>query len=107
MLSDSPAEFQASVREFFPEEEWENASEIARLESGWNAFAIFDTTDASHPCGYPVGTYQGTPVSAERSIGYFQINSCNFPDWEWQRLYNARHNVGTAHMLWENAGGWS
>ena len=50
---------------------------------------------------------QGIPVVAEHSVGYFQINSCNFPGWEWARLYNARHNAGTAHMLWEQAGGWS
>jgi hypothetical protein len=37
-------------------------------------------------------------------VGYFQINACNFPDWEWQRLYNARHNAGTAHMLWAQQG---
>ena len=47
----------------------------------------------------------GVRITAERSVGYFQINTCNLPpDWEWQRLYNARHNAGTAHALWDAAG---
>ena len=100
---DAPPELVVAVHEFFPEEEWQNALNVAWLESGFNAFALADTTDQA-PCGEPIGEHLGTPISAERSVGYFQINSCNFPDWEWQRLYNARHNVGTAHMLWEQAG---
>ena len=100
----APMELQVVVEEFWPEQEWDNALAISRLESGWDAFAVNDTTSPEHPCGsllHPVGDVD---VSAERSVGYFQINSCNFPDWEWQRLYNARHNAGTAHKLWDDAG---
>ncbi len=99
-IDDAPAELQVAIREFWPESEWDNAASISQLESNWDAFALADTTDASHPCGSIIGERGGVKISAERSVGYFQIDSCNFPDWEWQRLYNARHNAGTAHMLW-------
>jgi hypothetical protein len=101
----APAELRDAITEFWPESEWENAANIAQLESGFDAFALADTVDAQHPCGSPIGERNGVTVTAERSVGYFQINSCNFPDWEWQRFYNARHNAGTAHLLWTNAGG--
>ena len=108
MKDDPPAELLEAIREFWPEIEWANALNISLLESGWDAFALHDSTSPTHPCGSPVDAIDGVEITAERSVGYFQINSCNFPDWEWQRLYNARHNAGTAHMLWENAGGsWS
>ena len=100
----APAELVVAIQEFWPEEEWENALAVSKLESRWDAFAIDDTTDPAHPCGAPLRTVGDVQVSAERSVGYFQINACNFPDWEWQRLYNARHNAGTAHMLWDQAG---
>lgn len=103
-IADAPDELRVSIAEFFPEEEWDNAARIAYLESGWDAFALADTTDAAHPCGTAIGRRDGVVVAAERSVGYFQINACNFPDWEWERLYNARHNSGTAHLLWEQAG---
>ena len=103
-LADSPIELQVAIKEFFPEEEWENAAQISHLESAWDAFALDDSTDANHPCGAYLRTVDGVRISAERSVGYFQINSCEHPDWEWQRLYNARHNVGTAHMLWSTRG---
>ncbi len=104
-LSDAPPELQVAIQEFWPPEEWDNAAAIAQLESGFDAFALDDTTDAAHPCGALLHTLRGVPVTAERSVGYFQINWCNLPsDWEWQRLYNARHNAGTAHMLWDERG---
>ncbi len=103
-LADAPAELQAGIREFWPPEEWDNAANVSFLESGWNAFAVADTTDAAHPCGSVIGQRDGVNISAERSAGYFQINTCEFPNWEWQRLYNARHNCGTAHMLWQQRG---
>lgn len=103
-LEDAPGEFRVAVEEFFPFQEWDNAAAIAQLESGFNAFAVADTTDAEHPCGSALPPRNGVAISAERSVGYFQINSCNYPDWEWQRLYNARHNVGTAHMIWQSQG---
>jgi len=104
-LLGAPQELVVVIQEFWPEEEWENAAAVARLESGWDAFAVADTTDAAHPCGSFLRTVDGVRITAEKSVGYFQINVCNLPsDWEWARLYNARHNAGTAHLLWENAG---
>lgn len=100
----APYELADAVREFFPQEEWDHAVSVAWLESGWNSFAVLDTTNADHPCGASLGSIGGVPIVAELSVGYFQINSCNFPTWEWQRLYNARHNVGTAHLLWSERG---
>lgn len=93
-----------AIQEMFPPEEWENAANVALLESGWDAFAVANTVDEEHPCGSIIGHRDGVAIGAERSVGYFQINSCNYPDWEWQRLYNARHNAGTAHMIWQSQG---
>jgi hypothetical protein len=56
------------------------------------------------PCGTVIGQFDGVNVTAERSISYFQINACNFPTWNPYHLYNARHNAGTAHMLWASRG---
>jgi len=104
----APRELVESVVEFWPVNQVDNALKIAYLESGWDAFALLDSTNDTHPCGSFLEYRDGVRITAERSVGYFQINSCNFPDWEWQRLYNARHNAGTAHMLWQRAGGsWS
>ncbi len=101
-----PPELWDGIVEFWPRGEWVNAAHISQLESGWDAFALRDTRDSDHPCGSWISTVDGIRISAELSVGYFQINACNLPpDWEWQRLYNARHNAGTAHMLWERAGG--
>lgn len=104
-LNDAPLELQDGIRKYFSPEQWDNAASIARLESGWNAFAVGDTTGPDAPCGSLLRTVDGVDVFAERSVGYFQINSCNYPSWEWQRLYNADHNCGTAHMIWA-AQGW-
>jgi len=101
-----PAELRGAIQEFFPEAEWEHAAQVAQLESGWDAFALNDTATAAGGCGHYLERRGGVRVVSERSVGYFQINACNFPTWEWQRLYNARHNVGTAHMLWADRG-WS
>jgi hypothetical protein len=103
-IDDAPAELQVAIREFWPENEWENAAAIAELESGWNAFALNDSATKAGGCGKHIGQIQGVPITSERSVGYFQINACNFPTWEWQRFYNARHNAGTAHLLWEQRG---
>ena len=103
-LDECPAELKVAILEFFSEEDAENAARISLLESGWDAFALRDSTDADHPCGANIGQRDGIPVAAERSVGYFQINSCNYPSWEWQRLYNARHNAGTAHLIWSTQG---
>jgi hypothetical protein len=103
-IDECPAELAVCIREFWPENEWNNAANVSWLESKWDAFAILDTASRYGGCGKPAGEIRGVPVSAERSIGYFQINACNFPSWEWARFYNARHNAGTAHMLWAQRG---
>ena len=103
-LADAPDELRVGIVKYWPINEHENAAEIAMLESGFDAFALNDSTTDAHPCGSVISTRAGVLISAERSVGYFQINACNFPDWEWQRLYNADHNCGTAHMLWVDAG---
>lgn len=104
-LDRAPLELQVSIEEFWPESEWVNAAAIAELESGFDAFALNDTVTPSTPCGALLGLHDGVKITAERSVGYFQVNACNFPDWEWARLYNARHNAGTAHLIW-NRQGW-
>jgi len=105
----APGELVVSVAEFWDESDQDAALAIAYLESSWNAFAIDDTTDANHPCGSFLRKVGDTVVTAELSIGYFQVNACNLPaDWNPRDLVNARHNAGTAHMLWEQAGrSWS
>lgn len=103
-LADAPAELQDGIREFWPADQWDNAAGVAALESAFNAFALADTTDERHPCGSPLGVVRGVQIVAERSVGYFQINACNHPGWEWQRLYNARENAGTAHAIWAEQG---
>lgn len=104
-IDEAPADLQLAIKEFWPEEEWDNAASIAFLESGWNAFALADTTHGGAiPCGTVIGQLDGVNVSAERSVGYYQLNSCNFLGWEWGRFYNVRHNAGTAHDLWSHRG---
>lgn len=110
-----PGELYDAIDEFWPPEEHDNALAVSYLESNWSAFAELDTTDADHPCGaflrnVPVPSTRGTVrVTAEHSIGWFQINACNLPiDWDPRHLFNTRHNVGTAHKLWADAGNsWS
>lgn len=103
-LDDAPHELVVSVMEFWPEEEWENAQRISYAESGWDAFAVNDTRTQFAKCGQALRSINGVVTYAEVSYGYFQINGCGFPDWPWARFFNARHNAGTAHMLWEQAG---
>jgi|SRR5579864_7784195 len=106
-IDDAPQELADAIREFWPAEQWDNAAAIAQLESGWSAFAENDTTrGGAVACGSPLYTRDGVTVTAEHSIGWFQLNACNFQTWEWARFFNTRHNVGTAHMLWSEAG-WS
>jgi hypothetical protein len=104
-LDDAPAELAQLVVEFWPQEQWDNAVEISRLESGWSPFAENNTVDAQHPCGSHLAFLNGVEVTAERSIGWYQINACNLPpDWRPEHLFNSRHNVGTAHDMWTNRG---
>jgi hypothetical protein len=106
VLADAPCELQCGIREFFPEIEWDNAAAIVQLESNFDAFAINDTATQYGGCGVLIGERNGVQIESERSVGYFQINSCNYPDWDWHGLFNARHNSGTAHMIWA-VQGWS
>lgn len=107
-INDAPAELADVVREFWPEEEWDHAVSIAYAESGWSPFAEANTTRPGLPCGALLYTDEGgIRVTAERSIGWFQINACNLPDgWNANHLFNTRHNAGTAHEMWSHRG-WS
>lgn len=103
-VNDAPVELQDAIREFFPPEQWDNAASIAWLESGWGVWAENDTTaGGSIACGTPLYVRDGMTVTAEHSIGWFQINACNFP-WDARYWFNTRMNVGTAHMLWADRG---
>lgn len=107
LIDEAPEELAAAIREFWPAEEWDNAAAVAQKESGWSAFAEANTTDAAHPCGSFLRYQGGVRVTAERSIGWFQINACNLPaDWTPEHLFNTRHNAGTAHEMWSRRG-WS
>jgi hypothetical protein len=107
-LTGAPPDLRQAVREFWAEAEYENALSIAYLESGWKWYAIDDTTSPSAPCGTFLRKVEGVDVTAELSIGYFQINACNFPDWDPWKLMDPYQNAGTAHMLWDQAGqSWS
>lgn len=103
-IDECPANLRVNIKRFWPETEWNNAAAIAKLESNWNQFAVADTTDQNHPCGSVLREENGVVVTAEYSIGYFQINSCNFPDWNPASLLSAYQNCGTAHMLWAESG---
>lgn len=104
-LEDAPDELAGAIQEFWPPDEWDNAVSIAWLESGWNAFAENDSTGGgSIPCGTLLYVRDGVQVTAEHSVGWFQINACNFPTWTPAHFFNTRHNAGTAHMLWGQRG---
>jgi len=104
-LADAPDELAAAVREFFPEDQWDAAARIAYLESGWRWDAELDTRGPGADCGAPIGRRDGVVVTAEWSIGWFQINACNLPPgWKAAHLFNTRQNVGTAHWLYAQRG---
>jgi hypothetical protein len=106
-VDDAPLDVAESIREFWPEEKWNEAASIAFLESKWNAFAELDSRDPNHPCGAVLRIVGGVHISAEHSIGVFQINACNLaPGWDERHLFNVRHNCGTAHAMWAERG-WS
>jgi hypothetical protein len=108
LLRDAPHDLRIGIRAFWPEAEWEHAANIAYLESKWNRLAVLNTTTPQTPCGAPLTPINGVAVVAEFSIGYFQVNSCNFPEWDPVTLFDAFQNCGTAHMLWADAGNsWS
>lgn len=104
-IENCPQELLEAIVEFFPQDEWENAAAVSELESGWSAFADNNTTSPDTPCGRVIGKRDGIQITAERSIGWFQINACNLPpDWRAEHLFNTRHNVGTAHEMWSRRG---
>lgn len=104
-VNDAPEEIAGPIREFWPESEWDNAASISFLESGWKWDARNDTTRrGAVPCGTVIATVGGVPITAEDSLGYFQINVCNYSGWDPGTLYNARQNAGTAHALWSDRG---
>ena len=106
-ISDAPDEIAAPIMEFWPESEWDNAASISYLESNWRWDAELDSTNGGRiPCGTIIDERDGVKITAEHSIGYFQINACNFPTWNPAHLFNARQNAGTAHSLWSQRG-WS
>jgi hypothetical protein len=43
-IDEAPPELADCVREFFPQQEWDNAVSISELESGWSAFAENNST---------------------------------------------------------------
>jgi len=103
-LDDAPCDLQCGIRTYFPSDQWQNAANISYMESKWNRWALADTTDSLHPCGSILRTVGGIVIRAERSYSYFQINSCNFPEWPPERLWNTDHNAGTAHLIWTEQG---
>jgi len=104
-INDAPLEIADPIREFWPPEEWDNAASISFLESGWQWDSRNDSTRGGRvACGTVIGSRGGVAITAEDSIGYFQINACNFPSWDPGTLYNARQNAGTAHSLWMDRG---
>lgn len=100
----APDELRFWISVFWPETEWDNAASIAFLESGLDPFARRDTRDIDHPCGSVIATNGGTDITAELSVGYFQINTCNYPGVEAERFYNGGLNVETAYNLWLERG---
>lgn len=105
-INDAPCELRCGIREFWPDSEWDNAARISWLESKWNPFAVADTRRVDAPCGTRIYTIGGIDIFSEYSLGYFQLNACDFPTWPAERFFNARHNAGTAHDLWSRRG-WS
>lgn len=104
-ISEAPEELQQAIKEFWPESEWNNAASISYLESGWKYNAEADTTNmGAIPCGTVIDERDGVKVTAEHSLGWFQINVCNYPDWDSRYLFNTRQNAGTAHDLWAHRG---
>lgn len=106
-INNAPAEIADPIREFWPDSEWDNAASISFLESDWQWNAEIDTTNNGEvPCGTQISVRDGVAITAEHSIGYFQINVCNFPSWNPAHFFNARQNAGTAHTIWAERG-WS
>lgn len=99
-IRDCPVELRELIKHWWPETEWNNAASVAFLESGLDPFARLDTRTPDSPCGSVVSDDSGVTITAELSIGYFQINTCNYPDVEPERFYNGALNVAYAFTLW-------
>lgn len=99
-----PSDLETAIRAFFPESEWVNALNVAYLESGWNRDACNWSALTHGGCGAPMPTTDGVTITAEFSVGYFQINVCNYIGWNIGALFRAEDNVGTAHALWDERG---
>lgn len=95
-----PDDLVALVQENWPWSEWSNALAVALNESDWNPDAEYSSVDADHPCGSIVGQRNGEIVSAERSVSYFQVNLCNYPEDRWGELQAPAGNVAEAAALW-------
>lgn len=103
-IDDAPDELAYEIKRYV-DWSWDEAASISFLESGWRWETENDTTeDGLIPCGTPIDEKDGVTITSEHSISYFQINACNYPDWEWQHFFNVRQNVGTAHALWQERG---
>jgi hypothetical protein len=105
IIDQAPTELADAIREFWPPDQWDNAAAISQLESNWQWDAELDSTQGGRiPCGTVIDTRDGVKITAEHSISYFQINACNYPDWNPGHFFNTRQNAGTAHALWMERG---
>ena len=104
-VDDAPDDLAYEIKRY-TDWDWNEAASVSKLESDWKWDAQNDTTQGGTiPCGTPLSYRDGVLITAERSLSYFQINTCDFPDWDPGQLWNTKQNVGTAHMLW-NQRGW-
>lgn len=103
-VDDAPDDLSYEIKRY-TDWDWDQAASISKLESDWQWNAEADTTEGgSIPCGTIISVRDGVEITAEHSFSYFQINGCEFPDWNITQLWNTRQNVGTAHMLWASRG---
>lgn len=95
-----PDELVSLVHQNWPWSEWSNALAVSLAESNWEADAEANTVTDEHPCGSFLYDRGGVAVSAERSVSYFQINLCNYPQDRWAELLTPEGNVAEAAELW-------
>ncbi len=79
---EAPSYVVELIRRYFPQQQWENALNVSRLESGWRA-------NAHNPNG-------------EDSRGLFQINMRAHPDAG--NMFDPEANVAYAASLWRQRG---
>ena len=103
-IDDAPDDLAYEIKRYV-DWNWDEAASISKLESDWKWDALNDSTNGGAiPCGTPIDSRGGVIITAERSISYFQLNSCNYPEWNPCHFYNVQQNVGTAHALWAERG---